>query len=385
LNDGIGGENLLNSSESDSSLIRNSSTGTGSFEAAAWVGTLFGKTWMNNHLTPGQQYTLSYKVTCLSRPTGTFTGTETRPMPILVHQGRGMSQSTSVIGGTNTTDIPEGESRIFITNFTFATISESNEYYGLCLYTMLFKASSGTQYATFRISNFKLEEGSVATPWIPNPNDALYSTLGLNDGVVYDCSGYRHDGSIVNTTSVTSDAPRYKVTTYFNSGAYVRIDNIQSGNLENSYTMTYWAKIANGKIPCGYRDSNRLNIYITNGLICCNTGDGNQNPFQLNGASINVEQYYNEWHHYAMSGDGFESKLYIDGEYKGSAKTYRPMTGTHFVINGWDFNTSYKINYISDVRIYATVLSAEDIKSLYETAASIDDHGNVYGYELEEV
>lgn len=209
--------------------------------------------------------------------------------------------------------------------------------------------------------------------------------FAFNDSVIHDCSGYGHNGSIVNTTSVTSDAPRYKVTTYFNSGAYVRIDNIQSGNLEDSYTMAYWAKIANGKIPCGYRDGNRLNIYITNGLICCNTGDGNQNPFQLNGASINVEQYYNEWHHYAMSGDGFESKLYIDGEYKGSAKTYRPMTGTHFVINGWDFNTSYKINYISDVRIYATALFAEDIKFLYETRASIDDYGNTYAYEFMEV
>jgi len=85
---------------------------------------LFTKTWMNEHLTVGQTYTLSYKATCVFRPEGTWTKTETRVMPILVHQGGGMNQST-VCTGTKTTDMQVGESKEFITTFKFATITET--------------------------------------------------------------------------------------------------------------------------------------------------------------------------------------------------------------------------------------------------------------------
>lgn len=176
LADGSGvGENLLIASEAYSGLISTNPIGTKSFDVQSWVATLYSKTWMNANLTQGKNYTLSYKVTCLSRPEGTFTHTETRSMPILVHQGSGWSQTTIVDSGSLTTDIPVGESRIFTTKFTFSTASESAEYYGLCAYTMLFRNDSGQQYAKFRIENLKLEEGSYATPWVPNESDDIYT------------------------------------------------------------------------------------------------------------------------------------------------------------------------------------------------------------------
>ena len=40
---------------------------------------------------------------------------------------------------------------------------------------------------------------------------------------------------------------------------------------------------------------------------------------------------------------------------------------------------------MSDVRIYSTALSADDVLELYHTSAFIVNDGTVYAYELEEV
>lgn len=63
------------------------------------------------------------------------------------------------------------------------------------------------------------------------------------------------------------------------------------------------------------------------------------------------------------------------------AKTYKAISGTSIWINGWDSSTSYCSDNtdISDFRIYATALSADDVKSLYQNEAFIDSSGVIYG------
>jgi hypothetical protein len=55
-------------------------------------------------------------------------------------------------------------------------------------------------------------------------------------------------------------------------------------------------------------------------------------------------------------------------------------------MNGWDSGTSYTTNdmSISDFRIYATALTPEQIKELYNTSMSIDNNGNIHVRELVE-
>ena len=80
----------------------------------------------------------------------------------------------------------------------------------------------------------------------------------------------------------------------------------------------------------------------------------------------------------------YQVKLYIDGEYKGKAKTYKGITGTQMYISGWKNDTQYKWNggNMSDFRIYATALSDADVKELYQTSALIDNKNNMLAYEF---
>ena len=60
-----------------------------------------------------------------------------------------------------------GETKEYTTVFTFAQATESQEYYGLCMYTFLIRDQNNAQYfSTFRIDDLKLEEGTNVTPWV---------------------------------------------------------------------------------------------------------------------------------------------------------------------------------------------------------------------------
>ena len=82
-----------------------------------------------------------------------------------------------------------------------------------------------------------------------------------------------------------------------------------------------------------------------------------------------------------MTGNGTKCYVYLDGELWAEAKTYKAISGTSIYINGWNSATDYCSNNtdISDFRIYATALSAADVKSLYQNCVTIDPDGTIRG------
>ena len=197
-----------------------------------------------------------------------------------------------------------------------------------------------------------------------------------------DVSGFHQNASIISFGALagTPDTPKYKNSLLFNNNAYMRLPSRSYSGMANSYTFAYWAKNSNmdGKMVWGFEDGNRLNVYPSS-WFNWNTGNGAENPFILNGSNVAFTPYNGSWHHYAITGNGSTTTLYIDGNKAGTAKNYVGITGSQIIISGWDISGSYKWNggNISDFRIYATCLSAEDVKELYNTPAVLSKDGTL--------
>ena len=225
----------------------------------------------------------------------------------------------------------------------------------------------------------------------------IYKTLILhykldNSAKVTDCSGYQRNATIINLLKYNKDTALNNGSIYFyGNSTYIAVPTINFTDFSDNFTISWWAQkpsnSMSGKMAWGFKDGNRLNVYPTSSVFCCNTGDGAQNPYKNGNTSVAFSTYDNgQWHHYAMVADGISNKLYIDGVYKGTALTFKGITGTQIIISGWDTGTNYKWTggSLSDFRIYATVLTDNDIKELGKTKLIIDNKQNLYSYDFSE-
>lgn len=255
-------------------------------------------------------------------------------------------------------------------------------------------ANGTTSTATFTIKNVKLEIGENTTPWSPASADTLATTMGLNDSVEYDTSGYGNNGTKMGTFSWISNTPKYNVSTEFNTNNYIIIDplTINMDNVSfaiwvkwdvfNSYSRIWdFGQVASGGGYCCF-----LMNDATNGSIKLRLRNASGTEL-LNDNFITAN--INTWYHIVFTLSNTTYKVYVNGVLK-NTKTLSSNIGTAI------FNYPYigKSNWstdalldgkLSDFRIYATALSADDVKSLYNNSAYIDNQGNIYGAVYEEV
>jgi hypothetical protein len=103
----------------------------------------------------------------------------------------------------------------------------------------------------------------------------------------------------------------------------------------------------------------------------------------------NTSLTVNAFSHLVITRSGNTVKSYINGVLKDTSSTTLsgtiPATATNFRI-GADSRTGSTMfkGRISDFRLYATCLSVDDIKRLYEVSASVSKNGAMLGYEMKE-
>lgn len=229
-------------------------------------------------------------------------------------------------------------------------------------------------------------------------DDGDYQEI-IDKTIIYDTSGHHYNGTITGTLTNSTDAPKYSVSINFTNNA----DTISPmACFSNDQTLTalttsIWAKtntmnsVAPNLISLGENKFWRFRIASATSIWYYIRVGTTQIANTLSvPSSITSTLLDNKWHLYTLVFDQGIAKFYIDsiligtGDHTGTA-TYLTCGSTAWHLAGYTNNAENFIGSLSDFRIYATALSAEDIAELYHTAASVDNHGNVYAYEFEEV
>lgn len=277
-----------------------------------------------------------------------------------------------------------------------STLTAEQRNYSLmqiCLHSGVDTSTSGMY------GELKLEKGSIATPWCPN---------NINTNIIYDTSGYCNNGIVVGDIATITPSPRYNCCIeHLDSCADYIYREYLSFLGDSGFTFSCWIN------PTSYsRTTNNVTavekqFILSQGRDTITSGTNNTRGASLiiyNGKPQffcgNGSLYSNttipigEWAHVVGVWTGTQKKIYVNGILKNSAND----TGIDWieaqnslVIGKMAYYKNSTSSFhpfvgkISDVRIYATALTDNQIKELYNTSMQIDSSGNVFARELVEL
>lgn len=356
--------------------------------------TIDGKNWLHviSNTTQFQGYSQNWtkrngvgELTANTKMTVSFTAklaAEASIAPIGIHWCN--SSGTIVTQNWTTTALTTSPKRY---SFTYTTPAD-------CVaFNIMVGDNTNTAHEVW-VTDIKLEFGEIATPWCPNSSDTLATTMGLNSTTEYDCSGFCNNGTRTGTFTWTSDTPKYAVSTTINSSKIQCITNPITGD-DPIFSIGFWFKLKSNISYIAYADlvsfssssySNqpfRLEICgnpVGNDICWFRGPSGNTGGFKINTSNL----VRDTWYYTMLVSEGNKQYSYYingikTGTYNGSANSWIP---TNIFSIGDGQAGAFDI---SDVRIYATALSADDVQSLYQNSAYIDSSGNVYGAVHSEV
>lgn len=237
---------------------------------------------------------------------------------------------------------------------------------------------------TYDFKNLKIEIGTKATGYNTHSEESFLSNI------IYDSSGYERNGKYIdNTCSFDTNSSRYNISTKFNgttSGIIIQNQKI-APILSDICTICFWIK--------GQGDNGGRSIYFSSysgsPFWCLEKSAGNKFRYDWNG---NPDQYSIDnilddvWIYICLVRESSTSaKFYINGEYKQTFTS--STTSLTNLVDTWRIGRDVRANdgtpysgLMSDFRIYCTALTDKQIKELYDTSATADKNGNMYGREL---
>jgi hypothetical protein len=239
---------------------------------------------------------------------------------------------------------------------------------------------------TFSGNTARLRYAKTVTFWTYSNNRMAGIKLedvtanNLTGTTEYDCSGFCNNGTRTGTFSWTSDTPKYQVSTHFGSGKQI------TGAIlpEDALTAAIWIKDT-GSLPNSaicFRDSiSHLAMGIQSNNLICGASGGDQTAYIRNFSS-NQTYKLGQWNHICIIKNGSTYDSYINGEKQtlGSPSSqWSAGNPSNCLVVGGRGGSDYWPGLLSYLRVYATALSADDVKSLYQNCATIDPDGTIRG------
>ena len=242
---------------------------------------------------------------------------------------------------------------------------------------------------TYYIKNIKYE---LQDPSANGPATMYTPAWTDSDSIVnteYDTSGFGNHGAAATASAPTwsSDSPRYDGCYLFN-GSSQFLTAPQSAKITDEITASIWAYMGTwGGYICliSCTEVGGWNIKYTNDYISFLVYAGDS--YRICKSSKKWTSLTSGWHHFAVTYNGLKSCLYIDGVLDTSITpftTKTPITynsgntifiGAEAASNATAPTTPYFNGKLSDFRLYATALSAEDIKELYNSPIAVTNTG----------
>lgn len=216
--------------------------------------------------------------------------------------------------------------------------------------------------ATSTIDWIKLESGSEATTWSPNASDTTYVYDWTTEK---DVSGLSHNGTKTGNFSYSRNTPTYGMSTIFNgTNAYISGASITA----EAKTVSCWIKTALSK-----SNSQVAFTDLKSGLAIGLYNGGIIGVYSISGSTgsnctLGSEYIENGWNHIVVVSTGTGTRdIYCNGV-KLTPTTNNNWSGSvdGFTVGCRNGGSTYFNGQLSDLRLYATALSADDVKALYE-------------------
>ncbi len=202
-------------------------------------------------------------------------------------------------------------------------------------------------------------------------SDIFYPT-----NITYDTSGFCNNGTIVGTFTISSDTPKYLVSSVYTGSNYIYLDP-PSTEIQTIAVWVKWNTIPSGQSVILVDNGSGIGLgLMSTGILCSTSKAGNSYTFSK------ANLVANTWYHFVVVKTGATTrKLYINGvEQTATTNTSNWTYSVNQLQLGKRSTTSDGfVGKLCDFRAYATALSASDVKSLYQNCATIDPDGTIHG------